>query len=196
MDSCLEKDFFNAVLNEEGINILAFMRKRHKNKKKILSHDNVNKSMHCAIKTMSFQCQDRALTFLLDSDPAVSADFSTAVATDSFLQKIDILEESGTVAKVTADRLCTNARGGGGREGLACKLASLARICLLETFFVATCSLHAVNRMMQLLCKKHFSNGSTGDRNAMQLSHASFALQKKHQMCEWRKTSVKTANTI
>ena len=138
--------------------------------------------MHHVIKMTSFWHRDRALTFLLDSDAAIGTNISTAAAIDSSLHKVDVLEENGAVAKVPMDGLCTDAGGGGTREGLARELASIGRTCPLETFFVTTCSLHAMNRMMQSPCKKYFGDGGVGNRNLMQLLHACFALQKEHEM--------------
>ena len=162
------------------------MRKRCENKKKILLCDSANKGMHHVIKMISFWYQDRVLTFLLDSDAAISTNTSTAAVIDPSLHKVDILEENSAVAKVTMDGLCTDAGEGGTREGLTCELASIGRTCLLETFFVTTCSLHTMNCMMQSPCKKYFGNGSAGNRNLIQLLHTYFALQKEYEMCEWR----------
>ena len=115
------------------------------------------------------------MTFLLDSDAVISTNVSAAAAIDLSLRKVDILEENGIVLKVTIDRLGADAGEGGAREGLARELASIGRTCPLETFFVITCSLHAMNHMMRSLCEKHFSDGGVGNCNLTQLLHVYFA---------------------
>ena len=51
---CPGKDLFNTILNKEGINILALIRKRCENKKKIILYDGTNKGIHHVIKMIFF----------------------------------------------------------------------------------------------------------------------------------------------
>ena len=56
----------------------------------------------------------------------------------------------------------------------------------MNVFLVDTCALHAMNLMIATPCEKFFGSGGIGQRTPMQLLCTCFALQKEHEMVEFR----------
>ena len=123
--ACPGKDTFVRILEDEAADILSIVRYRQQDKPIFFSCDGANKAMHHVIKIISFWFNNCVITFLLDSDAAVGTNVSTAKAIDSSLCKIDKIDSLRNISKVIISRLCTNARGGGTREGLVIELHKL-----------------------------------------------------------------------
>ena len=133
-----------------------------------------------------FWHKDRILAFLLDSDAAAGDNVNAAVAIDKSLRKTDPIKDDGSTETEQMFGLTTDAGGGGTREGLATEMAKFGRVCDLYTFLAAACALHAMNRIMQSPCEKFLGEGGVGNGNLMQMLCTCHALQKEHEMKEWR----------
>ena len=118
------------------------------------------------VKMVSFWYIDQVITFLLDSDAAEGSNVLTADAIDTTLKKLD---SNNGLLKVLINDLCTDAGGGGTREGLAVELDKLSRTISLLLLMIVTCVLHAMNRMMQSPYEKFLGSGGVSSRNCMQL---------------------------
>ena len=99
------------------------------------------------------------------------------------MQLIQLLKSSILII-VYLKFLCTDARGGGTREGLAVELDKLSRTISLLLLMIVTCVLCAMNRMMQSPCEKFLGSSRVSSRNCMQLLHTCYALQKEYELKE------------
>ena len=104
------------MLKDEGVNVLAIVRNRMRNKPIFLSCDGANKDMHYFIKMISFWFCDRVIAFLLDSDAAKGTNSSTADDVDHSLHKVDTIDADSDASKVNITGLCADAGGRGTRE--------------------------------------------------------------------------------
>jgi len=183
--ACPSKDTFQAMVHEEGIDVLSLMRHRIADKPLFFSCDGANKNIHHVIKMISFWYLDRVLTFLLDSDAAIGDNANTADAANVSLKKLD-RSIDGSIVKVKMTGLCTDAGGGGTRDGLATEMNKLERTINLDQFLVVTCCLHAMNLMMCSPCEKCFGSGGVASRNTIQMLYTCYALQKEFEAEEWQ----------
>ena len=137
------------------------------------SCDRENKGVHHVIEMIAFQFTDRVCHAVLDSDAATSDDVSTTQGIDCSSKKIDVLAEDRVISKECMYRLTTDSSGGGTREGISEEMNKPNHFCHTPNFFVATCVLRAMNRLMQSLWETFLGNGRIGQRNQIQLLHAS-----------------------
>ena len=101
---------------------------------------------------------------------------------DSSLKKLDFNEDSTMKSFVNSSH--TDTGGGWTRKELAIELEKLNRTIDLALLLIVTYIPHAMNRMMQSLCKKFLGSGSASSCNCMQLLFACHVLQKEHELIE------------
>ena len=133
---------------------------------------------------MSWWCVDVVTHFLVDPDTVIGDNKHTVEVSDTSLRKVDPID--GTKEKI--HRLCTDAVGGGTREGLDKELSLVDRTISLMDFMTNTRGHHGMNRMMQIPCEKHFGDGRVLNRNLIKLIFTCCPIQDKYEMSEWRAT--------
>ena len=87
-----------------------------------------------------------------------------SIAIDASLKKLDYADEP----KTKLNGQSTDGGGGVTRLGLARELNTLDRIAALLHYLCSTCTLHAINRIMQTPCEKFFGDGGLSRRNLVQ----------------------------
>ena len=91
--ACPGKENLNSMMLEEGIENFLLMRNMMIGKLLLFSYDGANKSIHHAIKMISFWRIDRVLAFLVDFDDAIGENINTADAANISLKKSIIVIE-------------------------------------------------------------------------------------------------------
>ena len=97
-----------------------------------------------------------------------------------------MLAEDGVISKEVMCGLTTDTSDGGGREVSTEEMINLNRCCHIPNCFAVTCVLNAMNRLVQSPCEKFLGNDGIGQRNPIQLLQTCCALQKYHEMVEFR----------